>query len=249
MMVSCCFGISAVISSSNFTRAWPGRVAPEADEFGSDSEDEGDGPEVVEQEGEAGHPVQLPAPDPETGLYEEAAIPKAAKDAHAIACIELVNAEKAEIKALEQEEQQPAVPEIETRDPASPFGGPLTEPLGGEPDHVPQTVGQILTAAGLRNFKPPKEDDDLKCLERVRLLAKPLRLLVRKVRLHDKILSRSQLCGKVVGKFCGKHHQFDSWICLKMFEVCFHVFSVILIYIILYYFQLFSFILFYFVHG
>lgn len=150
----------------------------------------------------------LPKPDPLKGAYEETDMSNQMKEAHALVSVEMMKQLKDEIVILQEKSQQPPVPEAETQDPLSPFGGPETEPIRAPSGRVPNTLGQILTAADLRQFKPPKDDTEGNCLLRVRSLAQPIRSFVRKVRLHDRVLSRAQICGKV-GKHCGRHHHFE----------------------------------------
>lgn len=213
---ACSVGISAETLRKQLVEWWDehglsilleGRAAPETEELGSDSEDEGDDTEDQDAT-DAAEPVHLPKPDPVKGIYDEAEIPKQMLEAHALVSMEVVKELKDEIVELQQKDMQAPVPEVELKDPLSPFGGPETEPTGAASANIPNTVGQILTAAGLRQFKPSAEDTEGSCLLRVRSLAGPIRLFVQKVRLHDKVLSRAQICGKV-GKHCGRHHQLE----------------------------------------
>ena len=158
------------------------------------------------QDHSAEGPVHFPPPDPEVG-YDESSLSSSVKEAHAIASLEMVHSLKDDIVLLEEQDYNKPVPEVD-EDPLSPFGGPKTEPLGGDDMVVPKTVSEILKAVEMRQFKPPKKDSAMKCLERVRLLSQPMRLFVRKVRLHEKILSRAQITGKLQ-KHCGRHHRFE----------------------------------------
>ena len=85
------------------------------------------------------------------------------KEAHALVSVEMMKQLKDEIVILQEKSQQPPVPEAETQDPLSPFGGPETEPIRAPSGRVPNTLGQILTAADLRQFKPPKDDTEGNC--------------------------------------------------------------------------------------
>ena len=185
-------------------QTFAGRAAPEEAEDGSDSEDEPIAADLLGEE----PPVVMPAPDPMTGVYDEESIPTRVKEAHAIACVEMVGDLKKEIVALQDEDKHPEIPEVEPKDPLSPFGGPDEAPRDSE-ERFPNTLGQILTQANLRTYKPPKPDSVLQSLERIRALAAPIRSFVRKARLNDKILSRSQILGKL-GRHCGKHHHLEA---------------------------------------
>ena len=147
--------------------------------------------------------------------------PNDTREAHAIHTMEVVNNLKDEIVALNERESAPvAVVDDRTKDPASPFSS-RDLPEGGEGDvgnlDCTFTVRQILMKANLHSFEGQDDDNEMKCLERIRSLCPGIKQLVTHIRVHERVLSRANILGDdCVGKPGMNSHNYSMHLLARL---------------------------------
>ena len=180
-----------------------GLQCPDEAEECSDSEAE----EEEKSKEEKSKPVVIPEPN-ESGVYDEEALAPSANEAHAVKTLEVIQDIKGDIENLEKESQAPVQHEsLIQSDPLSPFRERESH-AGEDSEPVPRVVGDILKIAGLRAFNPKASDSQDDALQRIRSLCPLIRTFVAKVRVHEALLSKAIIHGKV-GQKCGRHHRLE----------------------------------------